>query len=294
MVCRWMLGRWLPGCWCVVAVMLAAIGARAQEPLPPPPLLSDTVDAPVGDPPPPPEAPPAPKPKPKPKRSLRAARPTSPPPEVATPVVVSTGAGPLWAGSLGGVGGAVGAGAGAMLLLTGALVLVPDIVLVAAIISTPALASLVAGLLVVAMAVPHPTVDDFGTVAACSAAGCAGTWLVLLLGFGGGAGCNPGGCGDPCSGTRGCDGFSSGGTRAAGAPAGHRSDIAMPAAAGAGIGALAGLLAGLAVGYSLENPGALSPASVSQRTGAAVGLVAGGLVGGAIGGMVVGFDVDSL
>ena len=293
MVCRWMLGRWLLGCWCVVVmVMLTAVtDVRAQEPLPPPPLLSDTVDAPpVGDPPPPPDDP-TPPPKPK---SLRSHRSTTPSPEVSTPVV-STGFGPVWAGSLGAVGGAVGAGAGAMLLLTGALVLLPDIVLLAAVVSTPALAALVAGLLVVAMGVPHPTIDDFGSVAACSAVGCAGTWLVLLLGFGGGAGCNPGGgCGDPCSGTQGCNTFSSGGTRAAGAPSGHRSDIAMPAAAGAGIGALAGLLAGVAVGYALESPAALSAESFNQRAGAAVGLVAGGLVGGAVGGIIVGFDVDTL
>lgn len=289
MACRWMLGSW---CVVFLVMLTAATGVYAQEPLPPPPLLSDTVDAPpVGDPPPPPDDPTPPKRSPKP-RSLRSHRSTTPPPEVATPVVVSTGFGPLWAGSLGAVGGAVGAGAGAMLLLTGALVLLPDIVLLAAVVSTPALAALVAGLLVVAMGVPHPTLDDFGTVAACSAAGCAGTWLVLLLGFGGGAGCNPGGCGDPCSGTQGCNGFSS--TRAAGAPSGHRSDIAMPAAAGAGIGALAGLLAGVAVGYGLENAGALNPESVNQRAGAAVGLVAGGLVGGAVGGIIVGFDVDTL
>jgi hypothetical protein len=283
MSCRWCL-------WMVAMVLGAAMAAHGQQEAPlPPPMLSDPVDAaPVGDPPPPPTDPA--------ERSspTSPSTPTLPPPEATRPLLTSSpGKGPVWTGSLGAVGGAVGASAGAMLLLTGALFVLPDVVLAAVVISTPALAALVAGLVVVAMGVPQPTIDDFGSVAACSAAGCAGTWLVLLLGFGGGAGCDPGGCGDPCSATQGCDPFSHG-TRATGAAVGHRSDIAVPAAAAAGLGSLVGLLVGATAGYVVAGDNTFDPASITLRASAAGGLVAGALVGGAIGGAMVGFDVEHL
>ena len=283
MSCRWCL-------WMVAMVLGAAMAAHGQQEAPlPPPQLGDPVDAPpVGDAPPPPTDP-AERSSPTPSPST----PTLPPPEGTRPLLTSSpGKGPIWTGSLGAVGGAVGASAGAMLLLTGALFVLPDVVLAAVVISTPALAALVAGLVVVAMGVPQPTIDDFGSVAACSAAGCAGTWLVLLLGFGGGAGCDPGGCGDPCSATQGCDLFSHG-TRATGSAVGHRSDIAVPAAAAAGLGALGGLLLGVA-GFVVVGDNTFDPANITLRASAAGGLVAGALVGGAIGGAVVGYDVDHL
>lgn len=283
MSCRWCL-------WMVAMVLGVAMAAHGQQEAPlPPPMLSDPVDAPpVGDPPPPPTDPA--------ERSSPTASPstqTLPPPEATGARLTSSpGKGPVWAGTLGSVGGAVGAGAGAMLLLTGALFVLPDVVLAAVVISTPALAALVAGLVVVAMGVPQPTIDDFGSVAACSAAGCAGTWLVLLLGFGGGAGCDPGGCGNPCSATQGCDPFSHG-TRATGSAVGHRSDIAVPAAAAAGLGSLVGLLLGVA-GFVVVGDNTFDPANITLRASAAGGLVAGALVGGAIGGAIVGFDVEHL
>jgi hypothetical protein len=197
-----------------------------------------------------------------------------PPAEIPSPPLLPGG--PVLGAALGGFGALAGASVGAVLLFsTDFAAAVPEVFFLGIVLSTPALASLIAGFVVTALVVPHPDFDDFASVAACSAVGCVGTWLILALGFGGGlSGCNPSGCGsgaDVCGGSKGGDG-----TRG------------LPAAAGAGLGAIAGLGLGAFValaGTGVDDAERLKPA-------AAIGIVVGGFVGGAIGGAIVGFNSD--
>ncbi len=259
-------------------VAVAAGGAHAEEGPPPPPAVLDEwyeEPAPVPEPSEPDVVPVTPVPPAKPA-------PVTPAPEPSTttttlPELPLLG-GPFLGAVVGGVGSALGAAGGAVVLWSGAAAALPDLALFAVVVSTPALAALVAGLLVVALIVPHPGIDDFTSVVACSAVGCLGTWLILALAIGGGAsGCNPGGCGNGCG-----SGDPFGGSGGGG------DNRGMPAAAAAGIGAIVGLGAGALVGLGYDDS-----SQTPMKLGASVGLVDGGLIGGAVGGFIVGMGDDS-
>ncbi len=245
--------------------------------------------APVGDPPPPlgdiaPDTPPLPTTTEKtPPSSFVTPRKARGPQHFFPPYML-----PPLGGAIGAIGGAVGGGVGAAYavsdLLVGGITPFdqPDFITFAVLLSTPAFAALVAGFFVVALVVPEPDIDHFGNVAACSAAGCVGTWLLLGLGLGGGAGCGTATCpsGSDC---HGCGNVSA-------SNVGSVDDsVGIAAAAAAGIGAMLGMGTGFLIGKVLDDEVGNTSAA-NQRVGTAIGLVVGGGVGGGVGGVFVGVE----
>lgn len=254
----------------LLLLCLGASAAAAEEGPPPPPVVLDEWVDPADPPakPPTPAKPPEKKAEQNPETKAPAA---DPPVEILSPPLFS---GPLLGATLGGVGAVAGASVGAVLLLSADFAAgVPELFFLGVVLSTPALASLIAGFVVTALVVPHPGFDDFASVAACSAIGCVGTWLILALGFGGGlSGCNPSGCNS-------CNSCGPGG-------GGGDGDRGLPAAAGAGLGAIAGLGVGAFAVYAATGVDDVE----RMKPGAAIGILVGAFIGGAIGGAIVGFD----
>ena len=255
-------------------MFVTSLPLGADEGPPPPPLLEDRIDEGSA---PPQQLPPATKPTPTTMSTTTPMQTTTTDPRPVTlPPPLRSGA--VVGAVTGGVAAGIGATAGAVLLLvTEVQAFLPDIFFIGMVLSSSSLASLMAGLVVVALVVPHPGFDEFAGVAACSAIGGAATWLLLAGGAGGGAGCDPGGCARSvnCAHT------------GASSRSDSNSSRGIPAAAGGGLGALGGLgLGALLVYLNDENA-----AAQSYRVGAAVGLMAGAVVGGAIGGAIVGFAV---
>jgi hypothetical protein len=191
---------------------------------------------------------------------------------------------------VGAIGGGLGASVGAAYIfgdiagLRLDTTVSSDLLSFAILLSTPAMAALVAGFVVVGLVVPEPRVEHFGNVAACSAAGCVGTWLLLGLGLGGGAGCGTAACprGNDCDGCGNATGNAGRG--------GIDDSVGLPAAAAAGIGAMLGLGAGFVIGKAMDEE-AGGGETLSQRYGAAIGIVVGGALGGGVGGLFVGTEI---
>jgi hypothetical protein len=142
-----------------------------------------------------------------------------------------------------------------------------------------------AGSLVVLFAMDHPTMEDFGAVATCTAVGCLAMGFVLLAAVGGGSIGNLGSCASPGN----CGGCNN----TCGTNTGTSSDpldsTATVATAGAGVGAAAGLLVGAAYAF-FGRANDVDPLTFAVATGS--GLLIGGTVGGAIGGGIAGHMAD--